>query len=146
MTTMTLEKALARHGITVPDDVIADIEVPTLTGVQRQGDVGIFPRSAPLGKAEFEQMTKVGREGVQVVRGEATGNTHILDAVVGNVYWLAHTALNAEDVCLGTLFVEEGAVANLLHTDEHGANSIGPGVYTINGKREQRELIRRVAD
>jgi hypothetical protein len=33
--------------------------------------------------------------------------------------------------------VPQGQSAQLIHTDEHGANGIGPGVYWINRKREQ---------
>jgi hypothetical protein len=141
---MTLEKALARHNITVADDLLADIEVPVLCSPQRQGDILIQPR-APLGAAELQSMTPVGREGVAVVRGEATGNTHLLDAVQGTVLWQPHAG-NAGDLLLGVLHVEDNSVANLLHTDEHGCNGIGPGTYTLHGKREMAEEIRRVAD
>lgn len=142
MTTMTLTAALARHNITVADDLLADIEVPVLTGPQRQGDVLIVPRP-PAGRAELEQMAPVGRDGVQVVRGEATGNTHLLDAVDGDVRWLA-TPTDA--LAFGVLYVGPGGVANLLHTDEHGCNAIGPGTYRLVGKREMADEIRRVQD
>lgn len=52
----------------------------------------------------------------------------------------------AGDVGLGTLHVPDGAVAWLIHTDEHGVNGIGPGTYRLHGKIEQAEEIRRVAD
>ena len=142
--TMTLSEALARHDITAADLALADIEVPVLCGPQRQGDILITPR-APLGKAELATMTACDRAGVAVVRGEATGNTHLLDAVEGTVLWQAHDGATG-DLLLGVLHVEEGSVANLLHTDEHGCNAIGPGTYTLHGKREMAEEIRRVAD
>jgi hypothetical protein len=44
------------------------------------------------------------------------------------------------------LDVAKGATAYLIHTDEHGANGIGPGTYRLTGKREQADEIRRVAD
>lgn len=144
MQTMTLEKALARHNIAVADELLADIEVPVLTGPQRQGDILIIPR-APIGEAELASMTHVGREGVAVVRGEATGNTHLLDAVDGDVFWRAHEG-QAGDVLLGVLYVPQGSTAHLLHTDEHGCNAIGAGTYTLHGKREMADEIRRVAD
>lgn len=144
MTTMTLSAALARHNITAADDALAEIEVPVLTGAQRQGDVLILPRP-PLGAAERSQMIAVPREGVAVVRGEATGNTHLLDAATGVVLWAASNPRDA-DLTLGVLHVEHGAVANLLHTDEHGCNAIGPGTYVLHGKREMADEIRRVAD
>lgn len=143
-TTLTLGEALARHNITVADELLADIEVPVLTGPQRQGDILILPRP-PIGNAELDSMTPVGREGVAVVRGEATGNTHLLDAVEGTVLWRPHNRTGG-DVLLGVLHVGQGSIANLLHTDEHGANAIGPGTYVLHGKREQAAEIRRVAD
>lgn len=142
--TMTLTAALARHDISVADELLADIEVPVLTGPQRQGDVLVIPR-AKLGAAERTVMVVVPREGIPVVRGEATGNTHLLDAVQGIVLWSPARVSGAE-VTLGVLHVEADSVAHLLHTDEHGCNAIGPGTYTLHGKREQAEEIRRVAD
>lgn len=143
--TMTLTQALARHDITVADELLAAIEVPILTGVQRQGDILIAPRP-PLGTAERTSMTSVPRSGVAVVRGEATGNTHLLDAVRGEVLWGANPHAGPSDLTYGILHVPEGAVAHLLHTDEHGCNGIGPGTYRLVGKREMAEEIRRVAD
>lgn len=143
-TTMTFAEALGRHNITA-DDVLAGIEVPVLTGPQRQGDVLIVPRPA-LGAAERQAMTTVGSNGVNVVRGEATGNAHILDAVQGDVLWVSHIATSADDLTLGVLHVPAGGVAHLLHTDEHGCNGIGPGTYVLTGKREMADEIQRVAD
>lgn len=143
--TMTFTDVLARHNVTLPDSILADLEVPVLTGPQRQGDVGIFPRPT-LGGAELAGMTPIPADGIPVVRGEATGNTHILDALTGVCLWRAHTASIDGDVVLGILHVPDGGVAMLIHTDEHSANGIGPGTYTLRGKREQAEEIRRVAD
>lgn len=145
MTTMTLSAALARHNITAADQALAEIDVPVLTGPQRQGDVGIFPRPH-LGTAERSTMRPVGREGVAVVRGESGGNTHLLDAVEGVVLWAPNPNAGPNDLTLGVLHVEDGAVAHLLHTDEHGCNAIGPGTYRLTGKREMADEIRRVAD
>lgn len=142
---MTLTEALSRHNIQVADELLADIEVPVLTGTQRQGDVLIVPRAA-AGRAELATMAPVPREGVAVVRGEATGNTHLLDAVQGDVRWLAHEGRTGTDLVLGVLFVGDDSVANLIHTDEHGCNAIGAGTYVLHGKREQAEQVRRVAD
>lgn len=144
MTSMTFSVALARHDITVADELLADIEVPVLSGPQRQGDVLILPRPA-AGKAELAGMVPVGRDGVAVVRGEATGNTHLLDAVAGEVQW-SPSAGGVDGLTLGVLIVGADAVAHLLHTDEHGCNGIGPGTYVLVGKREQAEEVRRVAD
>lgn len=132
----TFTDILARAKITAPDPDVSDLEVPVLTGPQRQGDVLIIPDNGahPTG-------TPVPRVGVAVVRGEATGNTHLLQCD-GDVTW-APAALS---LVLGYLDVGDGATAYLIHTDEHGVNAIGPGRYILTGKREQADEIRRVAD
>ncbi len=136
----TIAEVLGWHDITVPDDVIADIEVPVLSGPQRQGDVLIVPAKHRHGAAAV----KVTSAGVPVVRGEATGNAHLLHSD-GDVTW-EPVGERAEGVLLGWLTVAEGSSAWLIHTDEHGANGIAPGAYALHGKREQAEEIRRVAD
>ena len=47
----------------------------------------------------------------------------------------------------GVAFVAapDGSDVETVHTDEHGANGIGPGLYALTGKREQANEIRRVA-
>lgn len=143
--TTTLSTVLERAKITVPDATIADLVVPVLTAPQRQGDVGIFPRPA-VGAAELSTFVPVPADGVAVVRGEATGNTHLLMPEPGHpVYWQPANPA-AGDVMLGVLHVPAGSVAWLIHTDEHGANGIGAGTYTLRGKREQAEEVRRVQD
>jgi hypothetical protein len=136
----TFGSLLGQYDITVPDVDLTDIEIPVLTGVQRQGDVGIFP-TAPVEDCG----SLVPPTGVQVVRGEATGNTHFLHGE-GPVFWAPAVRSREEDVQLGTLIVPEGSTAFLIHTDEHAASGIGPGTYLLHGKREQADLIRRVAD
>lgn len=140
--TATFRDVLTRHNITVPDQTIAEITVPVLSGPQRQGDIGIFPRE-PLTVAERSQAVTVPPEGIAVVRGEATGNTHMLSAD-GVVLWLPKET--SDRLLLGIVEVSEGATGYLIHTDEHGANGLAPGTYRIHGKREQADEIRRVAD
>lgn len=141
----TFSDLLTPHGIDIPADLAADAEVPVLTGPQRQGDVGIFPRPH-LGVAERNAAQPIPAGGIPVVRGEvATGaNTHLLLAE-GPATWTPHTP-RPGDVLLGVLDVPAGATAFLIHTDEHGANAIGEGTYRITGKREQADELRRVAD
>lgn len=136
----TLATVLDWHGVTVADETVAELEVPVLDGTQRQGDVLIVPRG-PFSAVERDASVLVPREGVAVVRGEATGNTHLLHAE-GEVRWLAV----GEGVVLGVVEVASGACAYLIHTDEHGANGLAPGAYVLHGKREQADEIRRVAD
>jgi len=142
--TMTLTEVLGQHDITPADELLADIEVPVLTGPQRQGDVFIAPRPR-LGTAERSGYMLVPPEGIAVVQGEATGNTHLLTAADGIVLWSAAPP-STSDMTLGVCHVDDGAVAYLIHTDEHGANGMGPGTYVLTGKREQAAEIQRVAD
>lgn len=141
----TLTTVLARADVLPADPILAELDVPVLTGVQRQGDVLIVPR-AKLGRAEQAHMTAVPAEGVAVVRGEATGNTHLLQPEPGCIIRWSPATASTDSVALGILDVPEGGTAWLIHTDEHGANGIGPGTYALHGKREQAEEIRRVAD
>jgi hypothetical protein len=130
----TYRTALALIGVSVPAHLAADAEVPVLTGAQAQGDllvVPVHPTEAP----ELPWQP-VPDGGVQVVRGEATGNTHWLHRGFDSpgVRWA-----EAEDagLTIGFLDVPAEQSAQLIHTDEHGANGIGPGFYRINRKREQ---------
>jgi hypothetical protein len=136
----TLTDLLTPLGITVADETIAALDVPILTGVQRQGDVLVVPRK-PLTKAEKQMAQPVGAKPINVVVGEATGNAHMLQGE-GEVTWQAKTT----GLLLGILTVSAGAVAWLIHTDEHGANGIGPGCYELHGKQEMADELRRVAD
>lgn len=144
MSTTTIESIFKRVNVTIPFDLLGEIEVPVLTGPQRQGDVGIFPRPH-LGAAERSSLEPLPVEGVAVVRGESGGNTHWLLGE-GLVLWGANRATSTGDLTLGILHVGEGAVAHLIHEDEHGCNAIGPGTYRLTGKREMADEIRRVAD
>lgn len=137
----TLTEVLAPFDIPAADEALADIEVPVLAGQpQRQGDVFVIPA---------DPVAKVGEpvpvQGIAVVRGEATGNTHLLIAADGPVFFLP-AVQRVGSLDLGTVTVPDGSVAYLIHTDEHGANGIGAGTYRLHGKREQAEEIRRVAD
>lgn len=140
----TLTDVLSPFDVAVADQALADIEVPVLADPQAQGDVFILPRRG-WSAAERDASTTVPPEGVAVVRGEATGNTHLLTAADGEVRWLPAEPQDG-GVLLGSLCVAEGATAYLIHTDEHGANGIAPATYRLHGKREQTDLIRRVAD
>lgn len=141
----TFGTALALAGVTVPEHLVADAEVPVLTGVQAQGDLLVYPviGSAALPATDL-RWGPVPPAGVQVVHGEATGNTHWLHRGFDSpgVLW----ARVDGDLTIGYVCVPDDQSAQLIHTDEHGANGIGPGVYAINGKREMADEIRRVAD
>jgi hypothetical protein len=146
----TYDSALKLVGVTVPEHLDAAAEVPILTGPQAQGDLLVVPEDAPIPtKKKPAAWTDVPAEGVQVVHGEATGNTHWLHAGFDSpgVRW---RRIEDSGLVLGYVHVPAGQSALLIHTDEHGANGIGPGTYAIRGKRELglavRAVERRVID
>ncbi len=142
----TFAEALGKIGVTIPDHLIADAEVPVLTGVQAQGDLIIVPAHLDDFKATVV-LESVPEKGIQVVVGEATGNTHWLHRGFESpgVRW-ARVTSSRDDLVLAVVSVPDGESAELIHTDEHGCNAMGPGDYVIRGKRELAEEIRRVAD
>jgi hypothetical protein len=141
----TFAESLGKIGVTVPEHLVADAEVPVLTVTQRQGDLIIVPAAADDYPAAGVELAPVTDRGVQVVVGEATGNTHWLHRGFDSpgILW---GRVTGDDLVLGVVSVPEGQSAELIHTDEHGANAMGPGVYVIRGKRELADEIRRVAD
>jgi len=68
---LTYAAALGMSGITIPDHLIADAEVPVLNGVQAQGDLLIVPwhddrtdesEAVPMGTADMEGLAEWERE------------------------------------------------------------------------------------
>lgn len=116
---------------------LEEVEIPVLSGLQRQGDVLVVPMRA----GQIAGLKPVPREGVVVVRGENGGNTHLLVAD-GDVQFAPN---EARGQTLGSLLVGDGAVAYLTHP-EHGFNAIGTGSYTVRRQREQADEIRIIAD
>ncbi|MBW4032998.1 MAG: hypothetical protein HIU88_10080 [Acidobacteria bacterium] len=136
---LTYQDALSKVGATVPEHLIADAEIPVLTGPQAQGDLLIIPIADTTRK-----LVPLPEDGVQVVFGEATGNSHYLHRGFDSpdVLW----ARADDGLCLAQVLVPAGQSAQLIHTDEHGSNGIGPGLYAIHAKRELRDEITRVQD
>lgn len=129
---------LTAHGINLDAIELPDMEIPIVSGNQRQGDVLILKvttphAGSPLGK------------GVTVVRAETnTANTHTL---VGDGTWEPNARANREDELVqGWLTVPAGGEAFLIHTEEHNALGIGEGTYEIRRQREFAGEWRRVAD
>lgn len=142
----TYAEALARHDIDIPDHLEAQAAIPVITGTQVQGDV-IISRTRP-GKTDHDTIA-VPAGGVQVVRGEATRNTHWLDNAnpdAAPCLWTAIPDSVADGLTLGLLDVPEGQVALLTHTDEHGSNAIGAGHYRVGRQRQQADQIEMVRD
>ncbi len=90
--------------------------------------------------------TPLPASGAQVVKAEASSNTHTLHSWDGTCFFDADPTGGDAGLTLGTLTVPEGASAYLVHTEEHGANGIGPGTYELRRQREFAGEWRRVAD
>lgn len=134
-TTTQLIEATGVNVVTTAD--FADVDIPVLGGVQRQGDVLVRP-------AKLTAKTEVPAKGTPVVRGESGGNTHAIYAADGPVYCDVN-APSARDLRVACLSVPEGSTAYLGHP-EHGYMGIAPGNYEIRRQREMAEEIRMVAD
>ena len=131
----TLQTLITTHGVDVLDHLDREVDVPVLTGMQRQGDVLVLPRESVTARAP------IPAGGVPVVRGENGGNTH---ALVGSGFCDTWSA-DVSNLTLGTLVVPVGESAYLAHP-EHGYLGIGPGVYELRRQREQADVTRMVAD
>lgn len=136
-TTATL---IQRHGIDVHEHLPRELEIPILTGLQRQGDVILVP------DARATATTTVPASGTAVVRGENGGNTHavVADGPIGSVRCDVRQA-STSNLALASLVVDEGSTAFLAHP-EHGYMGVGPGSYTIRRQREQADELRLVQD
>jgi hypothetical protein len=117
----------------------AELDIPTIAGLQHQGDVSVIP-AAMAAEDHRRPMTPVPAAGIAVVRGEAGGHTHLLLAS-GDVRYDSRDGA-ADDFTLGSLEVGDGATAWLDHP-EHGNTGIAPGRYVL---RRKRELAPRVLD
>lgn len=127
----TIEEVMTPY-CEIPAHLVADVEVPLIKGMQRQGDVLIRPtrKSKKLGMP-------IPAAGVAVVRGENGGNTHLL---IGDGTWAPVT-----DDLLVLGVVDVATECYLLHP-EHGAQGLAPGSYVVSRQREQADEIRRIAD
>ncbi|WP_157931527.1 hypothetical protein [Mycobacteroides abscessus] len=151
--TTTYKSALEKIGVTIPAHLEADAQVPVLDEPQAQGDLLLVPLhldQAPT-PAENEWET-VPDEGIAVVRGEGTGNTHWLHRGFDSP-GVAYATNNAEDLgpsdtglVIGFVRVPAGQCAELIHTDDHGCNALAPGDWAIRRKREQGYTVKIVAD
>lgn len=135
MTTRTMNELIEATGLDVLTELDRQLEIPLLSGIQRQGDVLIRP-------ARVVATTRVPATGTPVVRGENGGNTHAIQAD-GEVYCDVLTP-SARELAVARLTVKSGE-AVLCHP-EHGFNRIGPGSYEIRRQREMAEEMRMVAD
>ncbi len=142
--TMTHAQAAKLAGIElVMQELDREASVPVVTDVAAQGDVLIYKADNKT-RVTHKATNKVTKAGYPVVRGENGGNTHLLLAATGEIYFDAIDN-GATDVKLGVLTVPAGSQALLTHP-EHGGFLIEPGVYGINRQREYAGEWALVAD
>ncbi|MEO6793836.1 MAG: hypothetical protein ABI253_09620 [Mycobacterium sp.] len=131
----TINELASTTGITVVTEHDADLDIPVLSGMQRQGDVLVLP-------AAVTASTAVPASGTAVVRADNGGNTHAVYAADGPVYCDTNAAGSLR---VATLTVPHGSTAYLGHP-EHGYMGIGAGSYEIRRQREMAGRARLVAD
>lgn len=138
----TNSSILEAHGVSLDSIEHLDLEVPILTGNQRQGDVLLIKITSDKTKNAIP----VTNKGVVVVRAETnSANTHTLQVLEGECLWLPNARANT-DLTQGWLTVGEDSAATLIHTEEHNVLGIGPGTYEVKRQREFQGEWRRVAD
>lgn len=119
-----------------------DLEMPIVSGNQRQGDVFLLKITSD----KTEGAMPISKAGVVVVRAETnSANTHSLHTLIGECLWLPNARADQE-LTQGWLTVSEGAEATLVHTQEHSVLGIGPGTYEIRRQREFAGEWARVQD
>lgn len=139
MSTTTIADLTSTTGLSLTTDWSADVEIPTLAGMQRQGDVLIVPDRAATAA------TPVAAGGTPVVRGESGGNTHAIYAEADSGVTCDVRDVVVTDLIVATLAVPVGAQAWLGHP-QHGYLGIAPGTYRIKRQREMADELRMVAD
>lgn len=143
--TRTHAEVLTAHGLDASGLGMPDMTIPTAGAATPQGDVMVLRRDRAPQSDGRPIMPGVP---VVVVEAEtASRNRHELHADFGSssVMWAPATRGDS-DLTLGWVTVPDGQGALLLHTDEHGALALTPGVYEIRRQREFAGEWRRVAD
>lgn len=134
----TITDLVYRTGTRVLEHLDAQATVPLLDGQPGfQGDVSIRPTSAAA-------ITPMPLR-VDVVRGEAGGNTHSLHPDGPGVTWDAHAPSGEVDLRLGVVTVPDGSEAVLAHP-EHGFLRLAPGSWEIGRQRDYAGEWAYVAD
>lgn len=133
--TITVAELTIRTGVDVLDHLERETAIAVLDGVQAQGDLLVVPFGL-LTDTRFPDTgwSDVPAKGVEVIRGAAGANPHVLVADPGTCRWSTRI-LDPQGLGLGCL--ETSGPAYLLHP-EHGGSGIAPGRYLI---RRQREVM-----
>lgn len=140
---LTLDQLAGKVGVTVDPHLEQDIEIPVLSGPQAQGDLIVLPFDSVTGIGlGHDGWTDVPPQGVELVRGAAGGNVHLLVADPGVCRWSTNVT-DPEGLAVGVL--DATAPVHLIHR-EHGGSGIAPGRYLIRRQREMADVQRLVAD
>lgn len=142
--TYTNTNILEKHGINLDSIEHLDLEVPIVSGTQRQGDVFLLK----ITSNKTKNANLIDAKGIVVVRAETnSANTHTLHVLEGTATWLPNARADRQgELVQGWLTVNPDSAATLIHTEEHNVLGIGPGVYEISRQREYAGEWRRVAD
>lgn len=122
--THTSESVHEKFGVSILDQEYPEMEVPILSGNQRQGDVMVLAVTTN----QTGGATRIEKAGVVVVRAESDArNTHTLYSLSGECLWRPNPRVDRDGELLqGWLTVRDGAEAVLLHTSEHSALGLAP--------------------
>lgn len=144
MQQVTLATLEEQTGLTALDHLEWSVRIPVVDGLQAQGDLIVIPLSVVSDRIRLpDAWEDVPQEGVDLLRGEAGGNTHTLVAEPGACRW---TRQVRDSEWLAVAAFETTAPAYLLHP-EHGATGCAPGTYVVRRQREQDgPRARLVAD
>ncbi|NNH74479.1 hypothetical protein HLB23_32315 [Nocardia uniformis] len=131
--TTTVAELTARTGVDVLDHLERETAIAVLDGVQAQGDLIVVPFHL-LTDTRFPDLGwhDVPAQGIEVIRGVAGANPHVLVADPGVCRW---TTRMLDPAGLGLGCLETTGPAYLFHP-EHGGSGIAPGRYLIRRQRE----------
>ncbi|TLF96656.1 hypothetical protein FEK35_28320 [Nocardia cyriacigeorgica] len=121
------------------------VRIPVIAGMYAQGDLIVIPLSMldsvePRPDAAWRQ---VPPDGIEVLRGPAGGNPHVLVAEPATCRWTGEV-VDPTGLALGIFTAT--SLAYLMHP-EHGATASTPGTYVIRRQREHsNSRTRLVAD
>ena len=119
-------------GMSVDPHLMLDMVIPDHEGFQAQGDLLV----APLAQVPVQTGTawhEVPPDGVELLRGAAGGNAHVLVADPGTCVWTAEVT-DPDGLAIAAFDAMD--TVYLLHR-EHGGTGIAAGQYVV---RRQREL------
>ncbi|MGI5273253.1 hypothetical protein ACQEUU_29175 [Nonomuraea sp. CA-218870] len=144
---VTLATLEAQTGLTALDHLERSVRIPVVDGLQAQGDLIVIPLAMIAGSVRRSRSPEcweyVPPHGVDLLRGQAGGNTHTLVAEPFTCRWTPWMS-DSERLAIGMF--ETTAPAYLLHP-EHGATGCAPGAYVIRRQREREgHRARLVAD